>query len=250
MGSLASMENNERCRDQAMSEWLLSPDETSAVLLSLLVAVTATLASLPVGVGLGYLLARTQFPGKSAVETALSLPLVLPPVVTGYLLLVTFGRKGWIGQYLDQWLGISIVFTWKGAALASAVMAFPLMVRAIRLAFSGVDTRLEEVARTLGAGRCETFFRVSLPLARSGVIAGAVLAFARSIGEFGATIMIAGNIPGETQTIPVYIDTLVNSPGGTERSGRLVIMSILIAAVALVLSEFLDRRGSRRRVTG
>jgi molybdate transport system permease protein len=229
-----------------MSGWLLTPDETSAVLLSLLVAVTATLASLPFGVGLGYVLARKQFPLKSAVETALFLPMVLPPVVTGYLLLVTFGRKGWIGQYLDGWLGLSIVFTWKGAALASAVMAFPLMVRAIRLAFSGVDMRLEQVARTLGASKSETFLRVSLPLARTGIIAGAVLAFARSIGEFGATIMIAGNIPGETQTIPVYIYSLLNSPGGAEQSSRLVVVAILIAGVALVLSEFIDRRGSRR----
>jgi molybdate transport system permease protein len=233
-----------------MSGWLLSPDETSAVLLSLLVAVTATLTSLPVGVGMGYLLARKQFPGKSAVETALFLPLVLPPVVTGYLLLITFGRKGWIGQYLDHWFGLSLVFTWKGAALASAVMAFPLMVRAIRLAFSAVDARLEQGARTLGAGKCETFLRISLPLARRGIIAGAVLAFARSIGEFGATIMIAGNIPGETQTMPVYIYTLVNSPGGTEQSSRLVVVAIIIAGVALVLSEFLDRRGSRSRVSG
>jgi molybdate transport system permease protein len=232
-----------------MSGWLLSPDESSAVLLSLLVAVTATLTSLPFGIGLGYILARKQFPGKSVVETAVFLPLVLPPVVTGYLLLVTFGRRGWIGQYLDQWFGLSIVFTWKGAALASAVMAFPLMIRAIRLAFASVDSRLEHVARTLGAGRCETFLRVSMPLARRGIIAGAVLAFARSIGEFGATIMIAGNIPGESQTIPVYIYTLINSPGGTEASWRLVVVAILIAGVALVLSELLDRRGSKIRVS-
>ena len=232
-----------------MSGWLLSPDEMSAVLLSLLVAATATLISLPVGVGLGYLLARKQFPGKSAVETALFLPLVLPPVVTGYLLLVTFGRKGWIGQYLDQWFGFSVAFTWKGAALASAVMAFPLMVRAIRLAFSGVDARLEQVARTLGAGKCETFLRISLPLARRGIIAGAVLAFARSIGEFGATIMIAGNTPGDTQTIPLYIYTLIGSPGGMEQSSRLVVVAILIAGGALALSEFVDRRGSRSGVS-
>jgi molybdate transport system permease protein len=232
-----------------MSGWLLSPDETSAVLLSLLVAVTATLASLPIGIGLGYILARKQFPGKSVVETAVFLPLVLPPVVTGYLLLVTFGRKGWIGRYLDQWFGLSIVFTWRGAALASAVMAFPLMIRASRLAFTSVDSRLEHVARTLGAGKCETFLRVSMPLARRGIIAGAVLAFARSIGEFGATIMIAGNIPGEGQTIPVYIYTLINSPGGMEASWRLVVVAILIAGAALVLSELLDRRGNRIRVS-
>lgn len=225
----------------------LTPEEWSAIRLSLVVATTAMIVSLPFGIALGYLLARQQFPGKSLVETALSLPLVLPPVVTGYLLLVVFGRKGPIGQYLEAWFGLTIVFTWKGAALASAVMAFPLMVRAIRLAFAEVDVRLEQVARTLGAGWVETFFRVSLPLAQRGVIAGAVLAFARSIGEFGATIMIAGNIPDESQTIPVYIYTLINSPGGMEESGRLVVVSILIAAAALVLAEFLDRRGGARR---
>ena len=226
---------------------MLTPAEWSAVRLSLQVALTATCAALPFGIVLGYLLARRQFLGKSLVETVLSLPLVLPPVVTGYLLLICLGRRGLIGQYLEQWFGVSIVFTWKGAALASAVMAFPLMVRAIRLAFSEVDSRLEQVARTLGAGRIETFFRVSLPLARRGIIAGSVLAFARSIGEFGATIMIAGNIPDETQTIPLYIYTLINSPGGMEESGRLVLVSILIAAGALVAAEFLDRRGLARR---
>jgi molybdate transport system permease protein len=225
---------------------VLTPGEWTAVRLSIQVALTATLASLPFGILLGYVLARRQFRGKSLVETALSLPLVLPPVVTGYLLLVAFGRRGPIGQYLEQWFGVSVVFTWKGAALASAVMAFPLMVRAIRLAFTDVDQRLEQVARTLGAGRVETFLRISLPLARRGVIAGGVLAFARSIGEFGATIMIAGNIPDETQTIPVYIYTLINSPGGMEQSWRLVVVSIIIAAAALVVAEFLDRRGGAR----
>ncbi len=222
---------------------MLTADEWSAVRLSLLVATTATILSLPFAVALGHLLARRQFPGKSLVETLINLPLVLPPVVTGYLLLLTFGRRGWVGGSLDEWFGIQVVFTWKGAALASAVMAFPLMVRAICLAFAEVDVRLEQVARTLGAGRVDTFFAVSLPLARRGVIAGAVLAFARSIGEFGATIMIAGNIPGETQTIPLYVYTLINSPGGIERSGRIVVVSIVIAAAALVAAEYLDRRG-------
>ncbi|OAI44929.1 molybdate ABC transporter permease [Planctomycetaceae bacterium SCGC AG-212-F19] len=225
---------------------MLTTGEWTAVRLSVQVALTATLLSLPFGILLGYLLARRQFRGKSVVETALSLPLVLPPVVTGYLLLVVFGRRGPIGQYLEQWFGVSVVFTWKGAALASAVMAFPLMVRAIRLAFADVDLRLEQAARTLGAGWVETFLRISLPLARRGVIAGGVLAFARSIGEFGATIMIAGNIPDETQTIPVYIYTLINAPGGMEQSWRLVVVSIVIAAAALVVAEFLDRRGAAR----
>lgn len=234
---------------EAADGWLLSPGEWTAVRLSLQVALMATLVSLPFGVLFGYVLARRNFPGKILVETALSLPLVMPPVVTGYLLLVAFGRKGPIGQFLEQWFGLSLVFTWKGAALASAVMAFPLMVRAIRVAFAEVDVRLEQVARTLGAGRLETFWRVSLPLARRGVVAGAVLAFARSVGEFGATIMIAGNIPDETQTIPVYIYTLVNSPGGMEQSSRLVVVSILIAAAALVAAEILDRRGGAHRPT-
>jgi molybdate transport system permease protein len=228
-----------------MGEALLTADEWSAVRLSLLVALTATLGSLPFGIVLGRLLARRQFVGKAAVETALSLPLVLPPVVTGYLLLVLLGRRGWLGRYLHGWLGVSLVFTWQGAALASAVMAFPLMVRAIRLAFAGVDPRLEQAARTLGAGPLETFFRVALPLARRGVVAGAVLAFARSLGEFGATVMLAGNIPGETQTIPLYIYTLSNSPGGMEQSVRLVVASVLIAAAALVASEWLERGAGR-----
>ena len=202
-----------------MDDWFLTPGEWSAVELSLQVALMATLVSLPAGIAMGYLLARGRFWGKTLVETALSLPLVLPPVVTGYLLLVLLGRRGWIGQYLDQWFGIHLVFTWQGAALASAVMAFPLMVRAIRVAFGEVDIRLEQAARTLGAGPLETFLRVSMPLARRGIVAGAILAFARSLGEFGATIMIAGNIPGETQTIPLLIYSQANSPGGMESSG-------------------------------
>jgi molybdate transport system permease protein len=230
-----------------MAGWLLTPGEWSAVRLSLLVALTATAASLPLGIALGHLLARRQFPGKALVETAVHLPLVLPPVVTGYLLLVTFGRRGWIGRFLEEWFGVSVVFTWKGAALASAVMAFPLMVRATRLAFAEVDVRLEQAARTLGAGRLDTFVTVTLPLARRGIIAGAVLGFARSLGEFGATIMIAGNIPGETRTIPVYIYNLVNTPGGAEQSGRLVVGCVVIAALALGVAEFLERRGKARR---
>jgi molybdate transport system permease protein len=230
--------------------WLLTPDEWSAVRLSLLVAVSATVVSLPFGIGLGRLLARADFRGKSAVETLLSLPLVLPPVVTGYLLLVAFGAEGWLGKPLKHWFGIEIAFTWKGAALASAVMAFPLMVRSVRIAFADIDERLELAARTLGAGPLKTFFRVSLPLARRGVIAGALLAFARSLGEFGATIMIAGNEPGETRTVPLYIYSMIYSPGGAERSVRLVVASIVIAAAALVFSEWLERGGRRRAALG
>jgi molybdate transport system permease protein len=229
-----------------MSDPWLTTAEWSAIRLSVVVAATATAASLPFGIALGHLLARRDFWGKSVVETFLSLPLVLPPVVTGYLLLITFGRKGWLGSHLDHWLGVQIVFTWKGAALASAVMAFPLMVRAIRIAFAEVDARLEQAARTLGAGPLDTFFAVTLPLARRGIIAGTVLAFARCMGEFGATVMIAGSIPGETQTIPLYIYDAIQTPGGIERSQRLVLVSIAIAAGALVLAEYLDRRAAWR----
>jgi molybdate transport system permease protein len=229
-----------------MDDLLLTPGEWSAVRLSLQVAVTATLVSLPAGIVMGYLLARRQFWGKSLLETALSLPLVLPPVVTGYLLLVLLGRRGWIGQCLDEWFGVHLVFTWKGAALASAVMAFPLMVRAIRVAFQEVDVRLELAARTLGAGPLETFVRVSVPLARRGISAGAILAFARSLGEFGATVMIAGNIPGETQTVPLFIYSQANSPGGIEASARIVIVSVIIAAAALGISEYLERKKPAR----
>jgi molybdate transport system permease protein len=236
-----------RERIVTQSPWLLSPAEWAAVRLSVLVALTATVGSLPFGVILGHLLARRQFPGKSLVETALSLPLVLPPVVTGYLLLVAFGSRGRLGQFLESSVGVRLVFTWQGAALASAVMAFPLMVRAMRVAFAGVDVRLEQAARTLGAGPIETFFRITLPLARRGVVAGTVLAFARSMGEFGATVMIAGNIPGQTQTIPLYIYSLLNTPGGMENSVPLVVASILIAATALVVSEWMERGSARGR---
>jgi molybdate transport system permease protein len=225
-----------------MDGWQLTPDEWSAIGLSLQVAATATIISLPLGIALGFLLARRQFWGKSLVETFLSLPLVLPPVVTGYLLLVLLGRRGWIGSILDEWLGIQLVFTWKAAAIASAVMSFPLMVRSIRVAFAEIDRRLELAARTLGAGLVESFLRISLPLAQRGILAGTVLAFARSIGEFGATVMIAGNLPGETQTIPLYIYTQANAPGGFEQSMRLVVACLLIAVVALGLSEFLERK--------
>lgn len=220
--------------------------ELQAIRLSLLVATAAVACSLPAGIALGWVLARARFVGKSLVETVLNLPLVLPPVVTGYLLLVLLGRRGPVGQVLESWLGIRFVFDWKGAALAAAVVSFPLMVRAIRVAFAGVDPRLEQVARTLGASRLDAFFTVSLPLARNGIIAGAVLAFARSIGEFGATIMIAGSIPGETRTIPLFIYDELASPGGIERSIPLVIVSVVIAGAALLVGEWLERRGGDR----
>ncbi|MCC7421698.1 MAG: molybdate ABC transporter permease subunit [Planctomycetaceae bacterium] len=225
---------------------MLSPAELDALRVSLIVSLTAVAVSLPFGVLFGWLLARRQFFGKSALETVFNLPLVMPPVVTGYLLLVLFGRNGWLGGLLDRWFGVRLVFDWKGAALAAAVVSFPLMVRSIRLAFSAVDVRLEQAARTLGAGRLDAFFSVSLPLARNGVVAGCVLAFARSLGEFGATVMIAGNIAGRTRTMPLFIYNELEAPGGLERSMGLVIVSIIVAAAALVLGEVLERRGRRR----
>ena len=223
----------------------MSTDEWNAIRLSLQVAFASVLFSLPFGIGLGWLLARKRFWGKSLLETVVNLPLVLPPVVTGYLLLVALGRRGFVGQHLETWFGLRFVFDWKGAALAAAVVSFPLMVRAMRVAFTSVDHRLEQAARTLGAGPLDTFATVSLPLARHGVIAGCVLAFARSLGEFGATIMIAGSIPGETQTIPLYIFDQLQVPGGIEMSYPIVIVSITIATAALFMSEWLDRRSGQ-----
>jgi molybdate transport system permease protein len=221
---------------------LLSPEEWTALRLSLQVAVCAALASLPLAVMLGYALARARFPGKWLVEALVNLPLVLPPVVTGYLLLVAFEPHGLIGRPLAAWFGIHIVFNWLGAALASAVVSFPLMVRAIRLAFQGVDPRFELAARSLGASRLRAWFTVALPLARRGLLAGWTLAFARSLGEFGATIMVAGNIPGKTQTIPLAIYQQASQPGGMEQCWRLVGLSIVVACAAMAVSEYLERR--------
>jgi molybdate transport system permease protein len=225
---------------------LLTPDEWQAVRLTLLVATVAVVGSLPLGVGLGWLLARRSFPGKFLVEASINLPLVLPPVVTGYLLLATFGRNGLLGGLLESTLGLRFVFDWKGAALASAVVGFPLLVRPIRLAFAAVDQRLVQAARTLGAGSWDAFWSITLPLARPGILSGCVLAFARSMGEFGATIMIAGNIPGRTRTVPLLIYSLLDAPGGMQASYRLVLASIVIAAGALLVGEVLDRYGRRR----
>jgi molybdate transport system permease protein len=225
---------------------MLSVNEWQAVRLSLVVASVAVIGSLPIAIMLGWMLARGRFRGKIILETLINLPLVLPPVVTGYLLLVTFGRQGWLGGMLERYLGVRFVFDWKGAALASAVVGFPLLVRPIRLAFAAVDERLVQAARTLGARPIDAFATVTLPLARSGILSGCVLAFARSMGEFGATIMIAGNIPGETRTVPLLIYSQLESPGGAADSTRLVIASIVIAACALLVGEWLDRRGRER----
>lgn len=228
---------------------MLTNAEWQAVWLSLLVAGVAVGASLPMAVAMGWLLAKRSFPGKFLVETLVNLPLVLPPVVTGYLLLVLFSRRGVLGGFLEQAFGLRFVFDWKGAALASAVVAFPLFVRPIRQAFAATDDRLLHAARTLGASPWRAFRTVALPLARPGVLGGCMLAFARSVGEFGATIMIAGNIPGATRTMPLMIYSQLETPGGMERSVPLVVASILIAAAALVCSEYLERR-ARRRVSG
>lgn len=226
----------------------LSAEEWTAVRLSLQVSVLAVAATLPLGLALGYVLARRVFVGKWLVELLVNLPLVLPPVVTGYLLLVMFGTKGIIGGFLQRKLGVEIAFTWLGAVLASAVMSFPLLVRAIRISMQGVDPRLEQAARSLGAGWWRTFVTILLPLSARGVLAGCVLAFARSLGEFGATIMLAANIEGQTQTIPLAIYSLVNQPGGMQESWRLVGMSILLSAAALAASEWLERRQTRHEL--
>jgi len=222
----------------------LSAAEWTAVTLSVRVALVAVALSLPFGIAVGWLLARYEFRGKWLVETLVNLTLVLPPVVTGYLLLRFFGRQSWFGTALEQTLGVRIAFTWWAAAIASAALGFPLMVRAIRLAFRGVDPRLEAAARSLGAGPVDTFRSISLPLARSGIIAGAVLAFARSLGEFGATITFAGNIPGATQTLPLAVFSELNRADG-EGAIRLALVSVLLAAAALATSEWLERRGER-----
>jgi molybdate transport system permease protein len=220
----------------------LTPDELTAILLSLKVALWAMLASLPPGILVAWLLARREFWGKSVINGLVHLPLVLPPVVTGWLLLLLFGRKGPIGAWLDQTLGIVFAFRWTGAALACAVMGFPLMVRAIRLSIEAIDPRLEQAAGTLGANRVFVFLTVTLPLALPGVIAGAILSFAKAMGEFGATITFVSNIPGETQTLPTAIYTLTQVPGGDAGAMRLTLIAVAISMAALLASEALARR--------
>ncbi len=226
--------------------WLLTPDEWTALRLSSQVATCAACIGLPAAVAVGYLLARTRFAGRALVEAVVNLPLVLPPVVTGFLLLVCFGRTGPIGSLLERWFGVTVVFNLFAAVLASTVVSFPLMVRAIRLAFQAIDPRLEMAARSLGAGRTATFFTVTLPLARRGLIAGWMLAFARSLGEFGATITLAGYIRGQTNTIPLEIFNMANRPDQFAQCWRLVVVSVLLACGALVASELLERRQARR----
>jgi molybdate transport system permease protein len=223
----------------------LGPEEWTAVRLSLQVAAWATLASLPPGILVAVALARWSFPGKQLLNGLVHLPLILPPVVTGYLLLLTFGTNAPVGAALKE-IGIVFAFRWTGAALAAAVMAFPLMVRAIRLSVEAIDPRLEEAAATLGASRGWVFLTVTLPLALPGILAGAVLAFAKAMGEFGATITFVSNIPGQTQTLPSAIYTFLQVPGGEDAALRLVLISVALAMGALLLSEVLARRVARR----
>ncbi len=223
----------------------LSPDDWTAVLLSLRIAAVATLASLPFGIAVAYALARWHFPGKTLVNGLVHLPLVLPPVVTGYVLLLGFGRRGVFGQALAD-IGIVLSFRWTGAALACAVMGFPLMVRAMRLSFEAIDTRLEAAAGTLGASAPWRFALITLPLAVPGILVGAILAFARALGEFGATITFVSNIPGETQTIATAIYTDVQNPEGDAGALRLTLIAIVISLAAVMTSDLLQRGVERR----
>ncbi|MDC9615288.1 molybdate ABC transporter permease subunit [Xenorhabdus khoisanae] len=225
---------------------MLSEYEWQAILLSLKISGIAVLFSLPFGILMAWMLARCQFFGKSLLDSIIHLPLVLPPVVVGYLLLISMGRRGVIGEFLYDWFGVSFAFNWTGAALASAVVAFPLMVRAIRLSLESIDRRLEQAARTLGASPLKVFFTITLPLSLPGIIVGAVLAFARSLGEFGATITFVSNIPGETRTIPLAMYTLIETPGAETAAARLCVVAIVLALVSLMLSEWLTRWGRKR----
>jgi molybdate transport system permease protein len=228
-----------------MLDWL-RPEEWTALRLSLLVAVTATAGSLIPGVLVGYVLARGRFWGKSVLDTLVHLPLILPPVVTGYLLLIWFGRRGPIGAFLAEHFGLVLSFRWTGAALACAVMGFPLLVRAIRLSIETVDTKLEEAAGTLGANRAWIFVAVTLPLVLPGIIAGLILSFAKAMGEFGATITFVSNIPGETQTLPSAIYTFTQVPGGEAGALRLTLVSVVVSTAALIVSEVMARGVARR----
>jgi molybdate transport system permease protein len=227
----------------------LTPLEIEALELSLRVALLSVAASLPFGLAVAWLLGRHEFFGKTLVNGIVHLPLVLPPVVVGYLLLLLLGRQGPLGRWLYETLGVTLPFTWEGAALAAAVMAFPLMVRAIRLSLEAVDRKLETAARTLGATRLSVFLTITLPLTLPGILAGAVLAFARSLGEFGATITFVSNSPGETRTLPLALYSLIQTPGGEAGALRLAILSVLLSLAALAASEIAARR-IRARMEG
>lgn len=229
-----------------MTDWL-GPAEWTALWLSLKVAFWATLVSLPFGFAVAYALARGNFFGRQALNVLVHLPLVMPPVVTGYLLLLGFGRSGPLGELFENLFGVIFAFRWTGAALAAAIMGFPLLVRAIRLSIEAIDTGVEEAAATLGASRWRILRTITLPLAWPGILAGAILGFAKGMGEFGATITFVSNIPGQTQTLALSIDTLLEIPGGEPLALRLALVSIAIAAVALIVSEVLAQRVSKRR---
>lgn len=224
----------------------LTPQDWQAVALSLWVAIWATVLSLPLGIAVAWLLARKRFWGHGILNGLVHLPLILPPVVTGYLLLLTFGRRGIVGGFLEQTFGLVLAFRWTGAALAAGVMAFPLMVRAIRLSFEAVDPKLEQAAATLGAAPVWVFLTVTLPMILPGVLTGAILAFAKAMGEFGATITFVSNIPGQTQTLPSAIYALLQVPGGDSAAARLVLISVAIAMAALLSSEVISRSVARR----
>ncbi|MEZ8988036.1 molybdate ABC transporter permease subunit [Vibrio breoganii] len=225
---------------------MLTELEITALALSLKVAFVASICILPIGIALAWLLAKKEFYGKSLLDGLIHLPLVLPPVVIGYVLLILFGKQGPLGKWLEQYLGLDFSFSWRGAALASAVVALPLMVRAIRLSILSVDSKLEHAAMTLGANPWRVFQRVTLPLIMPGVISGFVLAFARSLGEFGATITFVSNIPGETQTIPLAMFSFLETPGAEFEAMRLCILAIVIALVSLFISEWMSRRSQQK----
>ena len=225
---------------------MLTADEWGIVWLSLQVSLVAIAGALPVAFGLAYLLARGRFPGKVVIDALVHLPLVLPPVVVGWMLLIAFAPNGLLGAPLQRWLGVSLMFRWTGAALAAAVMALPLMVRSIRLSIEAVDPRLEAAARTLGAGRIDAFVTILLPLARPGVLAALVLGFARSLGEFGATITFVSNVPGQTATLPLAIYSALQVPGQEVTVWRLALISVVLSLGALIASEMLVRQGPGR----
>jgi molybdate transport system permease protein len=220
--------------------------DLSPTTLTLRIAVVATLVATPIGIGVAWILARKRFPGKMLLEALVHLPLVLPPVVTGYLLLLSFGRRGPIGEFLADTFGIVLSFRWTGAALACGIMAFPLLVRPIRLSFETIDMRLEQAAKTLGASPWRAFATITLPLALPGIIAGMVLCFAKAIGEFGATITFVSNIPGETQTIASAVYALIQTPTGDREAMQLIIVSIILAFGAMLASEWFARRAVQR----
>jgi len=244
--SLGTVSPNQTALKETESPLTLTDLEIEALSLSLRVALWSVFASLPLGIMAAWVLARREFPGKGLINGLIHLPLVLPPVVVGYVLLILLGRKGAVGAWLYDVFGLTVAFTWKGAAIASAVMAFPLMVRAIRLSIEGVDQNLEAAARTLGASPMRVFGTITLPLIAPGILTGVILAFARSLGEFGATITFVSNIPGETRTLPLAVFSMVESPGGEDAAFRLVVISVVLAMAALMGSEIFARHLARR----